>query len=237
MKVGAILLISKSIKFDSSPGISPYSGSYKEPTICPICKHAIKPTEIFLKDYKDKHEKWFLSGFYLCTSCFQTFVTLHKCSLSSSGSHRSYQSELIYTEPVRFCAEQFDAGISDLSPQFVKIYNQALAAESSGLDEIAGLGYRKAMEFLIKDFCIHLKPDDAEKIKSMPLAQCIKFYVNNEQIQTLATRAAWIGNDEAHYVRKQEDRDVSDMKSFIKATVYFVGMVLITEDAASMSRA
>lgn len=110
----------------------------------------------------------------------------------------------------------------------------ALAAESSCLDEIAGLGYRKAVEFLIKDFAIHKHPADEDKIKSMPLGQCINTYINNEQVKTLATSSAWIGNDEAHYIRKQEDRDIKDMKKFIQAIVYFIGIILITEDAATM---
>lgn len=66
------------------------------------------------------------------------------------------------------------------------------------------------------------------------LSPCIKKYIDNPQIKTLVERSAWIGNDEAHYIRKQTDRDVNDMKAFIKATVYFIGMVLITEDAESM---
>lgn len=99
----------------------------------------------------------------------------------------------------------------------------------------AGLGYRKALEFLIKDFAIHKQPDEEEAIKNKPLMQCIKNYISDDRIITLAERSAWIGNDEAHYIRKQEDRDVSDMKNFIQAIVYFIGMVLITEDAASMT--
>ena len=64
---------------------------------------------------------------------------------------------------------------------------------------------------------------------------CHENYISADNIKTLAERSTWIGNDEAHYIRKQEDRDVSDMKAFIQAIVYFIGMILITEDAASMS--
>lgn len=96
------------------------------------------------------------------------------------------------------------------------------------------MGYRKALEFLVKDFSIHEHPDDENKIKSMSLTNCINEYIDTPNIKTLATRSAWIGNDEAHYIRKQEDRDVNDMKSFIHATVYFISMILITEDASSM---
>jgi hypothetical protein len=133
-----------------------------------------------------------------------------------------------------FAKQTFDENIVAMSPQFDKIYNQALAAETSNLDEIAGLGYRKAIEFLIKDFAIHENPKEEANIKKMLLSPCIKKYIDDERIRTLAERSVWIGNDEAHYIRKQENRDIRDMKAFIKATVYFIGMILITEDAESI---
>lgn len=229
------MFVSKSFKFDEKTAMGSYSGSYEEPTICPLCKHAIKPEELGVFQFKDDNDLWSICAVYLCKNCYKPFVAYHSCKIPVGSSR--YESKLVYVEPQRFTEETFDGPIENLSPQFVKIYNQAFAAEAKGLDEIAGLGYRKAMEFLIKDFCIHMNPEDEVNIKSLPLSKCINTYVKNEQIQTLATKAVWIGNDEAHYIRKQEDRDVSDMKNFIRAMVYFVGMVLITEDAASMSPA
>ena len=230
--------IRRGIRFDNVE----YQGSYEEPSICPLCKHAVKPQELELSTYKDEDNHWFMNATYLCKHCYQTFVVLQSCEIKSIKNNYgavsySYKAKTLYIEPNRFRQMEFDQRINNLSPQFVKIYNQALAAESSGLDEIAGLGYRKAMEFLVKDFCIHKNQDESDKIKALPLSKCISTYVQNPEIQTLATRSAWIGNDEAHYIRKQEDRDVDDMKSFIQALVYFVGMALIVEDAASMSPA
>ena len=224
--------IQKSLKFNGES----ITGVIEEPSICPMCKHAVKPQELFITSYKNESGKWYITALYLCKNCYETFVTLSECSIENTSKYsKIFSIKLIYTEPNRFAKKHFDDKIVALSPQFVKIYNQALAAESYNLDEIAGIGYRKAIEFLVKDFCIHTKPDEEDKIKSLPLAKCIYHHIDNPQIQTLATRAAWIGNDEAHYIRKQENRDISDMKNFIKAMVYFIGMVLITEDAASIS--
>ena len=78
------------------------------------------------------------------------------------------------------------------------------------------------MLFRSKDFAIHTHPELAEQIKSAPLNQCIKKYISAENIRTLAERSAWLGNDEAHYIKKHNDRDVSDMKSFVEACVYFI---------------
>lgn len=207
---------------------------YEEVNECPICKAKIAP--IFIASSLDTNNS--ASIFNFCRNCKNTFISKYSICKDKRTTPRIqyYKTDsLIYSEPNRFAKQEFDQKISDLSSQFVKIYNQALAAESSMLDEIAGLGYRKALEFLIKDFVIHEHPDEEETIKAKPLAQCIKRYITNENITTLAERSAWIGNDEAHYIRKQEDRDVSDMKAFIQAIVYFIGMILITEDAASMT--
>ena len=198
---------------------------------CPICKAKIRP--VYLAASLNTPNT--ASVFDYCQNCNETFITQYKVQRKDPRSSYYNVTEVVYSEPNRFSKHIFDERIINLSPQFDKIYNQALAAESSMLDEIAGLGYRKALEFLIKDFAIHEHPDEEESIKAKPLAQCIKNYIENESITTLAERSAWIGNDEAHYIRKQEDRDVSDMKDFIQAIVYFIGMILITEDAASMA--
>ncbi len=205
---------------------------YEEETVCPICKASISPT--YLASSLNNRED--ASIFNACPACHNSFVTYYGVYVSGKATDRNvyYCSTIISSEPNKFFKKSFDKSISTLSPQFDKIYNQALAAESYGLDEIAGLGYRKSLEFLVKDFAIKLHPDSIEEIKKLMLSPCIKKYIENDQIRTLVERSAWIGNDEAHYVRKQQDRDVNDMKAFIKATVYFIGMYLISEDAASI---
>lgn len=201
-------------------------------TECPICKSSIRPLHLHSVFYVENNIV-FIESHEFCTNCNHSFVCSRRAPLSPSGSF-SHAATIKCVEPQKFKQIEFDDSLKVLSPQFVKIYNQALAAETSGLDEIAGLGYRKALEFLVKDFAIHQNPNDCEDIKKLMLSLCIKKYIDNPQIKTLVERSAWIGNDEAHYIRKQADRDVNDMKAFIKATVYFIGMVLITEDAASM---
>ena len=227
------------LEFSTSRGSSKQSVQYEEPSQCPICKFALKPLELKKATYYDESGRLHAAILYLCKHCYQVFMTSHICRRRQDTDPPGtiYIAELECLAPVKFEEQKFDESIALISPRFVKIYNQALAAESSSLDEIAGLGYRKALEFLIKDFCIHLHPDDTEKIQKCPLSRCISEYIDSPDIKTLATRAAWLGNDEAHYVRKFEDRDITDMKRFIKAAVYFIGMVLITEDAHGMDPA
>lgn len=209
-----------------------------EPDECPLCHFSIKPVILHTHSYFHDSEKY-ISEMYLCNHCHKPFIALFECTnraVQVEGFNLS-KAELEYIGPKHFTPKTFDAQISDLSPQFVKIYNQAAAAEAQELDEIAGIGYRKAIEFLVKDFAIHLHPDDTDTIKRKFLSSCIQDYITSPEIKTLATGAVWIGNDETHYIRRQEDRDVGDMKRFIQAMVYFVGMYLISEDASSMSPA
>ena len=54
------------------------------------------------------------------------------------------------------------------------------------------------------------------------LGSCIKKYIDNNRIKTLATASTWLGNDETHYCRKHKDYDLESLKSFIHATESFI---------------
>lgn len=201
---------------------------------CSRCNKAIVPEMLYNITIK-KGEEYYLYTADFCSSCKSVIITEYKMRLLTQFTpNKLEQIEKISSYPIRFEEEKFDKELEEMSPQFVKIYNQALQAEKIGLDEIAGLGYRKAIEFLIKDFAIYENPDNDEEIKNTWMKNCIEKYINDDKIKVLAEKADWIGNDEAHYIRKQTDRDVKDMKKFIKAIVYFIGITLITRDAYGM---
>jgi hypothetical protein len=130
--------------------------------------------------------------------------------------------------PINPIEKNFNVEIKDVSPNFVEIYNQALFAEQTGLTLISGIGFRKALEFLVKDFLVYLNQEEEEAILNMPLGQCIN-KLDNSRIKEIAKRATWIGNDEAHYTRKWFDKDVSDLKKLIEVTVYFISMDISAE--------
>lgn len=106
---------------------------------------------------------------------------------------------------------------------------QSSSAEHYQLDQIAGVGYRKALEYLIKDYAIHKSPNDKERIKSLFLGNVINEFVDDKNVQECAKRAAWLGNDETHYVRKWEEKDINDLKTLIKLTEAWITNNLLTE--------
>lgn len=54
--------------------------------------------------------------------------------------------------------------VVEVSPNFKTVFCQASVAEATALDQIAGVGYRKALEFLIKDYCIVEDPSAGESV-------------------------------------------------------------------------
>ena len=113
------------------------------------------------------------------------------------------------------------------------IYNEAIEAESHNLEEISGVGFRKALEFLMKDYCMLLHPEEKEKIIKMTLAGVIKTYVEDPSIKSISQRAVWLGNDETHYYRKWEGKTVEDVKKLIELTVYWIKMERLTNSILS----
>jgi hypothetical protein len=121
-----------------------------------------------------------------------------------------------------------------MSPRFVEIYHQAESAEQFGLTELCGVGYRKALEFLVKDFAISYYPGESEKIRALQLSPCISSYIDNQQLKDLARASAWIGNDETHYTRKHEDYNLEHLKTYIDAIVSYITFNLTAQEAQEL---
>lgn len=96
---------------------------------------------------------------------------------------------------------------------------------------ICGPGYRKSLEFLVKDYVIKSHQDKVEEIKRLPLGRCISDYVADEKVKQVAARAVWLGNDETHYLRKWEGKDLTDLKILINLTVHWIEMDELTQQA------
>lgn len=189
------------------------------PTMCPHCSVAVRP--IYLYSYlaeisDDGHG--FLYALFSCPHCKEVFLAIYLYS------DRKNEDAYLGVLPNSKFKASFPDIIKAISPDFVKIYNQAYMAEQSELTEICGMGYRKALEFLVKDYAIYKNPDDSNKISSMSLAQCINDYIQPSMVKNLAKASAWIGNDETHYQRKHPEVSFKELKAYIDALVSFINM-------------
>ena len=210
---------------------------------CPMCHCGIQPVELSAyyvetaNPYHDAFNRVLVE--YFCQLCRAPFLCEYvglSRSASSGPDGTEFLSKGIRSmTPVHPVKNQFSENIKQLSPRFVNIFSQAQIAESENLSELCGMGYRKALEFLTKDYLIHKFPDDADAIQGEVLGNSIN-RIADTRIKTLAARSAWIGNDEAHYVRRHEDLSFCELKAFVSAMLYYVDSELMLERAESISR-
>jgi hypothetical protein len=198
----------------------------RTPDECPICHSKIHTQISNIAFATDLFTRWRLQVVYRCPN--------HNCLSFFIGDYyqdKARQRYAILTSlaPFSFDGRDFSESISSLSPSFCEIYLQAMAAEAHGLDQICGVGYRKALEFLIKDYAISLDSTKEEEIKRIMLGPCIDKYVDDSRIKACAKRATWLGNDETHYERRWVDKDLKDLKILIELTVNWIESVKLTE--------
>ncbi|MDU4696405.1 MAG: hypothetical protein E6Y08_11355 [Paenibacillus sp.] len=185
------------------------------PDQCPICKLHIAPIRHYARLLAGK-----LYILHQCTNkvCREAFLSVYR---NGYIDDTTIGYRYISSHPQTFTSHSFTEEISSLSQSFVSIYNQAAHAESLALFDICGPGYRKALEFLVKDYLIHNNPEQENEIKSRLLMACVRTLPDGN-IKFCAERATWLGNDETHYTRKWEEQDLNDLKNLITLTVNYV---------------
>lgn len=193
------------------------------PNSCPHCGNIMTPN-IYkgVSEYNRNDTGNIIGVLAQCnaSSCKKFFSLSYKYVKKTEYSSEYNLIEYSYSPPV---IVSLPDNIDKVSPDFAIIYNEASIAESENLLQIAGVGYRKAAEFLIKDYAIRNNMDKEAQIKTMLLGQVIKKYLNDfPKIQTLAIAISWIGNDETHYVRRHNDKDIKDLKRFILSSAQFI---------------
>lgn len=189
------------------------------PNNCPFCHKSIIPHGTFGN---------------ICKGELQVLLQCpdKECQNSFIGYYTQRNSGLWFVDKVSKGAivnKIFDPVINDISPSFIKIYNEAHFAEQEGLLEICGVGYRKALEYLIKDYLIRKFVDLKGKIETKNLGQCINEYIEDARVKSSAKRATWLGNDETHYIRKWEGKNLDDLKRLIELTTHWIIMEHLTD--------
>jgi hypothetical protein len=198
------------------------------PDTCPVCHYAIEAKFQDLAHVVPDDDPT-LELVFQCPrkKCQHFFISRYVGvgGIRGASSHYALRGSLPF-EPTE---STFTEPLTTISPKFCAIANEAQNAEEQGWTLIAGPGYRKALEFLVKDYLSRLRPADVEKIKSMQLAACIANFVDDHRVKAMAARAAWLGNDETHYVRKWEDKDLEDLKKLLELAVHWISMQELTE--------
>lgn len=201
------------------------------PDTCPNCHMGINPLKIGanLIRYED-HAVYIIEVIYRCPrhECNRAFIAAYR---QENIRGRRYDGEyhLFEVLPCTVRKEEKPEEITSVSPEYVNILQQSIAAEIHGLDMIAGCGYRKALEFLIKDYIVQKELADPETIQRAFLGTCIEKYIDDAKIKKCAQRAAWLGNDEVHYMRKWGEKDIEDLKILLRLTEVWIESSILTE--------
>lgn len=196
----------------------------RRPNTCPHCGRSIRANELAAHRYAVANEGR-MDLVFTCPDerCNRAFVA----NYSWDGFDFITQKII----PAYLSRSKYPDAIEKTYPEFVKIYDEAWRSEQQGYLKICGMGYRKALEFLIKDHLIKTNPKDAENIKAAMLGPCIKRWLAGTKTEIVAERAAWLGNDETHYIRKWEDKDVQYLKKLIDVTVFWIEADIMTDEA------
>jgi hypothetical protein len=218
----AVLTSANRIPTIESSGVGGINVSLDQrPNECPICHVTIEPE--FLTGAPLVAAFNWLEAYYRCTNmkCRRHFTAFYKYVCMNG---QIYNYELLRCDPVAPQPPGFDPVIESVSPIFVQVFSQSTAAEGHGLADVAGPGFRKSLEFLVKDYAIQLNPGHDEEIKRAQLGTVIREFLSGGKLSVVSSRAAWLGNDETHYERRWIDKDLKDLKNLIRATAYFIAM-------------
>lgn len=212
--------------FNSDNQQEPYTID-REPDVCPQCNRGMSPQQLgqFYVSEKRPPE---LQRTYRCPirDCGKLFVAVWSVK-GDNPRLATYDG----ANPKNLTTKNFSGIIVQKSPDFVAIYKESDSAEQRGLKLVCGPGYRKALEYLIKDYLIAEEPKNQSDIEKKMLGQVIQDYVKNENIKAVATRAAWLGNDEVHYKRRWLDKDLTHLKDLIELTIHWIEDVERTKTA------
>lgn len=202
-----------------------YNGMHynlKYPDFCPICNKSIYLDKNLC--YSENNSR-ILDLVFLCpnSDCQSIFIA-HYHNTDSGLKIHSFSPRIVEIKSISEI-------IKGISPKFFQIFSEAEKANQLGFEQISGPGYRKALEFLIKDYAISFSSEEeCEKIKKSFVGDVVKKFIKDPRIQSIAEVALWLGNDETHYLKIWQDKDISDFKLLIDLTIHWIEIEVLSND-------
>jgi hypothetical protein len=204
------------------------------PTLCPRCHTAAIPEILGGIAHAVDPDSWMFPTLDVpvrCSVCQLAYIAEYDGTPYHNGPDVN-DIEVVFTftrtVPNALPLSITSPTIQAISPRFSQVFDQAAAAESDGLDEVAGAGYRRAFEILVKDYLIGKDPANRERYIKTWLGVCIKEHITDPTIQDLAKRANETANDFVHY-KRYSGRDLKDLVSLIDLTRAWIELQAKTE--------
>lgn len=200
---------------------------YHPVTQCPMCHSGLVPHILGAVTVRPKVQRKLYVWQY-CPACHEVFISYHFLD-PDADAFRCENAIPSLRKPL-----EIEPELKKISPDFTEIYSEAIYAYQEGFNNIAGMGLRKALEFLVKDFLISLTPQNRQKIERYSAIDAIR-QLPNDELKTLAERIEWLGNDETHYVRLHTDVDTDMIYRLTEALRYYIVSAFRVQEAKQIS--
>lgn len=197
-------------------GINTYfNGQYEKPMSCPYCGVHTDAIGTAAQSFHLSGNRSALVVAYQCTRCKKQFLAVY-----IEEDNRLTLNTII---PVAD-ADEVHPGLKTVSPEFERIHQQSYRAELRGDIDIAAVGYRTALEVLIKDFAIRELGEEEEEVASKKLAQAIEDYSGTVGMKNAENVVRKLGNDYTHYRKKYEPLGFMELKHYYGIVLRALGV-------------
>jgi len=186
----------------------------ENPSQCPHCHNGIEPGH--LGNYPNQGPNGTKICYTIWKCTFRDCRSIFIAAFDIQGQGKIAFRGFLDGSPI---GPHWPESILKLDSRFIDTYTQSLQAEYRGLFEISGMGFRKAIEYLVKDYVIQRNPELRGKIEDSPLVLVISDNFTDPKesdLKELLERATWLGNDMTHYLQYHETFNIGDLKELIK---------------------
>lgn len=205
------------MKFRTSSGLRIQSntilpGRYEKPVTCPYCGAFIEPQPINHAKLPYDAGRIALLVSFGCPACLKRFI----------GSYvlNSDDAEYICIIPIAN-EERLPECFGLISERFVSIHQQAFRAEARDDMQLAIVGYRTALEILLKDYAIKLLHESDAEVRNKGLRKTIEDYTPQD-VTTAADVVRIIGDDYTHYVNGHPEIAFEEFKSYYSMVLSYI---------------
>lgn len=167
------------------------------PQTCPWCGIGNNPTNTEAGKIETR-EGYIFSMYHHCPACKKYHMT------NQEYLRQADKTTMVLVYPNKVVTD-IDRLFIEYAPRFVEFYSEAIEAEENGLENIAGTGYRSAVECLIKDYALAFELDTKEYLSDPKLTfnNAIDRYVKDDDLLKGALHfIRTVGNDYTHWNKR-----------------------------------
>lgn len=179
------------------------------PQTCPWCGIGNNPTNNEAGKLEIQ-EGYIFSMHHRCPACKKYHMT------NQEYLRQADKTTMILVYPNKVVTD-IDRLFIEYAPRFVEFYSEAIEAEKSGLENIAGTGYRSAVECLIKDYALAFELDTKEYLSDPKFTfnNAIDRYVKDDDLLKGALHfIRTVGNDYTHW-NKSTSISLPELKNYV----------------------